>query len=70
MLIRETGAAFAQGMLALDCLMGSGNTRNWTDSVLPFHLAEMMFVTPSSGSLSETTRSLELPGPEAIKTRR
>ena len=70
MLVRETAAAFAQGMLALDCLMGSGNTRGWTDSVLPFHLAEMMLVTPSGWSLTETSRGLELPGPEAIKTRR
>ena len=68
-LVRETAAAFSQGMLALDCLMSSENTRNWSDSVLPFHLAEMMLVTPSRWSLTEKTRSLDLPGREHAVTR-
>jgi len=69
-LVRETAAAFAQGLLALDCLMGSENTREWSDSVLPFQLAELMLVTPSRWSLTETTRGFELPGRESISAKR
>jgi len=69
LLVRETAAAFSQGMLALDCLMSSENTRDWSDTVLPFHLAEMMLVTPSRWSLTEKTRSLDLPGREHAVTR-
>jgi hypothetical protein len=69
MLVRKAAAAFAQGMLALDCLMSSDNARNWPDSVLPFQLAEMMLVTPNRWSLTETTRGLELPGREFFKAR-
>lgn len=70
LLVRETAAAFAQGMLALDCLMGTDNTRDWFDSVLPFHLADLLLVTPSGWSQTEKTRSLELPGREHAKTSR
>ena len=62
LLVREAAAALAQGMLALDCLMSSDNERDWADSVVPFHLADLWLVTPRGWSLTEKTRGFELPG--------
>ena len=60
-LVRETAAAFAQGALALDCLISDENPRSWSDSALPFGLAGAMGVSPGAWSLTERTRTIELP---------
>jgi len=64
-LMRTTAGLLAQGILAVFGLIHEESSRDWTERVLPFHLASHWLVTPSGWSLTERTRDVWLPGTEA-----
>lgn len=65
--------AFASGRLAQGttvCLHFATEhpARSWSDQVLPYGLAEMLLITPSGWTLTESSREVRLPGAAASES--
>jgi len=63
LIMQTTARRLALGLAACERLATEQPPRLWADQVLPYALGRMMQVTPSGWSMTESSRSLRLPGP-------
>ena len=60
-LMRFASAGMALGMTVCLQLTSECSRRSWPEQVLPFGLAELLMITPSRWTLTETSREVRLP---------
>ncbi len=63
-LVQSVSYRLSGAILATFGLMDEYSGRDWTDKVLPYHLASNLRVTPSQWSLEDTSREVHLFGAE------
>jgi hypothetical protein len=61
-LMAFTSERLALGMTVCWLLATERPCRPWPEQVLPYGLAEMMLITPSGWTLTESSREISLPG--------
>jgi hypothetical protein len=60
-LIDFTSQRLALGMAVCSTLVAESPKRSWSEQVLPYGLAEIMSVTPTGWTLTESSREVRLP---------